>query len=132
MSLGDTIKAVVLGAWGDDIFFGMLLEALSDTTADEIYEFIRDDKSLLSLVIPDKDRIIKEAHYLDLDALLNPENILTRLISERPDIVGIILNSPKGISWLNKQLLEIREEIGKSQQAQQQTQWRKVDNGAKQ
>lgn len=120
----DRIKGMVLNGWGDDILYGFLIESLEKVTPQQVYESIRDNVPLLDTIgVSSKDRrALRDAARHLPASVLSAEGIIKELHEDRPDLVSIVINHPKGVEWLERQVQDIRK---------QNDSWQKVDTKGK-
>jgi len=103
-------KVLAFG-WGDDVAFGAAIELLERVSPDKLYQYISEGGSLIN-GISDEDwaKLRPIATKIKLD--LTTERIVEELRESRTDLLGVIINDPGGMNWLNKQVSEIRAKLG--------------------
>lgn len=89
-----------------------LNEKIKNVTPDDLIEAIKDDKSI---IIPEnikKEGIETLKRYSKLFMKfyneINTELILTWLKEDRPDLYSVIINTPNGIRWIEKEIENIK------------------------
>jgi len=109
MKLEDVGK-ILAGGFGDRVLTGMAVSLLEESTPEGCYEWIRDNHSLIEGV-PDEDwaKYREIAGSIKVD--LTRDNIISQLRKHRLDLLGVILNHPSGIDWLDQQVAEIKKRL---------------------
>ena len=116
MKWAQRLEGIALGAFGDEMVAGMLLGFLDDSTPLQTYEHIRDDMPLLDLPDSDWEEAKSLAAHVNVEAILTRDKVLEILGRERSDLASVMLNTPNGMEWLDRQLATIRERLGVSEQ----------------
>lgn len=105
------VERILLGGFGEEILTGFFIGMLEDSGPLEVYECIRDHKSLLNLPEGEWKAARSWAKKVDVGKLLTREKVLATLSKERSDIASVFLNSPKGIEWIDWHIAELREKL---------------------
>lgn len=110
------IKGIVIGGWGNDIVSGMIGNMLNGVTPDTLYAAIKTGGAVLSNINDDSwNNYNNILGSFNIANILNTEFILAILSKNRSDLVCIIINTPGGIDWLNKQLVDIKSRLSSNQ-----------------
>lgn len=102
---------IFLWGFGEEIATGFFLGMLEPYGPLEVYGAIRDHKNLLELSEEEWKAARRWAKKVDIVKLLTREKVLATLSKERPDIASVLLNSPKGIEWLDWHITELRSSL---------------------
>ena len=111
MKWAKRLEGVVLGGFGNEMLEGFVLGLLEDSTPIQTYEYIRDDTPLLDLPESEWEDARRLAAHVDVEGLLSRDRVLETLRKERSDLVSVILNHPKGLEWLDRQLASVLERL---------------------
>lgn len=111
MSIADAIEAVVLTGWGGDLLVGTLIGFLDGSTPHDAYIYIKENRSLVS----DgdewrrcRDLVRSRPHLLDQ---LTTDRVMRGMSKYRPDIASVIINHPDGLSWVERQVVEVKRRL---------------------
>jgi len=109
----ESIGKVAAAGWGDKVLMGFLLGLLDRITPQRVYEYIQDDKALLYWASESQWQ-----HFRRMAKAAKVENITTEQIIEelrehRPDLLGLIINHPRGMEWFNNQIAELKKKLEK-------------------
>lgn len=109
----ERIGKFVTAAWGDRVAIGIFMRLWDDVTPTRAYEYISQDLKL-GYWASDSDwekyrRMAKSANIDDITR----ERVIAELEKQRPDILRvIIMNQPESLTWLDKQIAEMKEKLG--------------------
>ena len=108
----EAIGKILAGGFGEGIAAGVFIGFLDGVTPERVYEYIRDNLEL-GYWVSEKDwqkakRLVKQANIGDITR----EKIVSELRKHRADILGVILNDPKGMDWLDKQVSQMKQKLG--------------------
>ncbi len=105
------LGGVLAFGYGDRILKGFIPQYLGGISLDGCYEYITTDRDLLASV--------EERHWTVLKKVakaarikLTTEEVVAELRKSRPDVLAIILNTPNGREWLDKQVTNCRQKLG--------------------
>lgn len=107
----ESIGKALAGGFGDRVLIGMLMGFLDNVTQARAYEYIRDGLKL-GYWASDSDwrkfrRMAKGANI----GSLTSQDVIKELQKHRVDILGVILNHPKGREWLDNQIANMKEKL---------------------
>ena len=107
----EMIGKILSFGFGDKVLKGVILGLLNGVTPTRAYEYIETNKQL-GYWASDNDwrkfkRMAKGANAGDITS----EDIIKELRKSRPEILGIIINHPKGRGWLDEQIAEIKRKL---------------------
>ncbi len=107
----ESIGKVILGGFGDRIVVGFLLGIFEKITPDQIYAYIKEDKFLFHWATENQwDAFRKRAKQVNFDAI-TIERVIAELEKRRLDLLGVILNHPNGMLWLQRQVDEVKQKL---------------------
>lgn len=103
-------RTLALG-FGDRVLVGILLGLLDNVSPMRLYEYLRDDLKL-GYWISEKDwrkykRLAKQANIGNITR----EDVINELREYRPDLLGVLLNHPQGLTWLDSQIAEMKRKL---------------------
>lgn len=97
--------------FGDRVLIGVIIGFLSNVTPFRACEYIQDDIELGYWLSDDNWRRYKQmAKGIKVDDI-TVNDIIEGLRKHRSDVLGVILNHPNGLSWLNKQVDLLKEKL---------------------
>jgi hypothetical protein len=100
------------GAFGPRFAIGGLIALMDDITPFQCYEFIRDNKDLFpDMTEEDWQKVrdfMEKAHLEDIDV----EQVRKQFQRKRPDLLSVIVNDPRGETWLNNQIGRLKSKLG--------------------
>lgn len=106
------IGKMLTAGYGDRVLIGILMGLWDNVSPDRAYEYIRDDLKLGQWIAEEDWRkyrkLAKDANIGDITT----ERVITELRNRHPDILGVIINNPKGREWLDRQITEIKGKLG--------------------
>lgn len=112
----DNWGGILVGAVGDKVLAGIILEMVSDVTPGDAYQAIISNQTISQVSDADWQKykgFAKKARLsqMDWDKLLGTVNKQIR--KRRPDLYGIIDNMQdnRGWIWLNTQIAGIRDKL---------------------
>lgn len=110
MKLESFGKILSMG-FGDKVLTGLIVGILENVTPDRCCEYI-DNNTELGHWMSDSEwerfrRMAKGANVRNIAS----EDIINDLRKHRADILGVIVNHPKGREWLNTQLDMMRKKL---------------------
>lgn len=88
-----------------------LFSVIESKTPDELYTYMLKDEVLWDQAndeIQAMARTLAQKFSGKVDAMLDQAYVMERLRVKRPELWAIIVNSPNGLDWLNKQLASLR------------------------
>lgn len=107
----EKVGKVLTSGWGDRVAIGILIGALDKTTPHRCYEHIKDDISVLSWVPDDKwGKYSSAARRINFDSI-DIDRVVSELRKYRPDLLGVIINHPDGLKWLQAQIDTMKEKL---------------------
>lgn len=109
MKLED-IGMVLASGFGDRVLVGMAVGLLENSTPEGCYEWIRDNRSLIEDV-PDEDWASYREIAKNINVDLTRDDFISSLRKHRLDLLGVILNHPSGLDWLDRQIAEIKKKL---------------------
>lgn len=102
---------ILAAGFGDGIVVGFLMGLLDDTTPDDCYDFISQDKPLFPEVSDeDWQKYGKLAKKVNLDHV-DTARIIDEFRKYRPDLLSVICNTPNGYNWLDEQVLVLKARL---------------------
>jgi hypothetical protein len=116
--IGATIEkwgGIAVAAFGDKILVGVVMEMLSEVKPSDILDCISHNKTIAMIAESDWKKYAGFAEkaqlkYIDMEKFLA---LLHRQIKRhRPDLFGMIDNTPEGWVWLNSQITAIKSKLG--------------------
>ena len=110
MNLEDFGKLLTSG-FGDRLLIGLAIGLLKKATPEECYELIRDNRSLFEGV-SDEDWAGYREVAKDIKVEVTSESVISQLRKRRVDLLGVILNHPSGMDWLDRQIAELKKKMG--------------------
>lgn len=107
----ETIGKILAAGFGDRVLAGIFMGLIEDVTPAIAYEYIRDDTKLGHWVSEEDwqkyRRLAKQANIGNITG----DDIIRELGKHRLDILGVIINHPKGREWLDRQVTEIKKKL---------------------
>lgn len=92
---------------------GFLIGLLRDVTPDQCRDYINNNIPLFMNVSEDDWASVRElAQKINTDTLLKRDVIAKAFARRRSDLLGVILNHPNGLTWLDQQIAQARMELG--------------------
>lgn len=110
MGWEEWIGKIAVGGWGEDALRGFIPAYLGRISLDKCYEYILTDRSLFHGVNENTWRTLRKIAS-SLKVNLTLEMVIKELQENRPDVLGVILNTPGGREWLSHQVDEIKEKL---------------------
>lgn len=111
----ETIGKILASGFGDRVATGILFSFIENVTPARLYEYIKEDKPL-GYWLSDGDWERYRGMVKNVDASTLGEVTWQRAVSElrkrRPELLGVIINTPGGHAWLEKQLNRFKERLG--------------------
>lgn len=108
----ETIGKILSAGFGDRIAVGIFMGLLDNVSPARAYEYIRDGIKLgywLSEGTWQKyRRMAKNANIGNITS----DDIIDELRKTRSDILSVIINTPQGREWFDKQITEIKQKLG--------------------
>lgn len=107
----ESLGKILAAGFGDRVLTGIITGALNGVTPHRCYEYIQNDMQLLNQV-SDSDlnkyrRLVKSANVGNITI----EDIMRELGKHHLDILGVIINHPKGEEWLDRQVIELKKKL---------------------
>lgn len=110
MKLEDFGKIFATG-FGDRVLVGVIVGFLDDTTPDRCYEYIQKNMQALHWASEDEwvqlRELVKNADIKDISV----DDVVNELREYRLDILGVIINHPDGMKWLQSQVDIMRKKL---------------------
>lgn len=107
----ESIGRVVLGGWGDKVVIGFLLGILDKITPEQIISYIQNDKFLFHWAAEKQWAAFRSrTKQVNFDEITRVR-VLDELRKRRLDLVGAIINHPKGPKWLDNQIAEVKKKL---------------------
>lgn len=104
-------KILTLG-FGDQVLIGMFFGFLKNVTPARCYEYIKNDMQLGHWVTDSQwEKYRKLARKANITSI-TIENIIKEMRKHRPDLLGIIINTPGGNNWLDLQIKRMKGKLG--------------------
>jgi len=102
----------ITSGWGDRGLVGLLMAVLENVNDERCYEYITKNMNLLHWA-SDKDwmryrKLAKAANIGDIDRA----RVISELKKSRCDLLGVIISTPGGLTWLDKQIAEMKKKLG--------------------
>lgn len=105
--LGKFGKSLALG-FADKIAIGMFLGFLDDVTPDDLYSYLKENKSRVSEVFaetPDEElQGFRSYAHQYFTAAPSVDALLKALQKRRTDLFSLLINHPTGKEWLKNEL----------------------------
>lgn len=107
----ETIGKILASGFGDRVAIGILLGFLDNVSPLRAYEYIQTNLKL-GYWVSDEDwqKYKKLAKQANIDEVTK-DRIIAELREHRPDILSVILNTPKGLEWLDNQISEMKRKL---------------------
>ncbi len=107
----EKVSGVMVAAFGDRVLVGILIRLLDDVKPMQAYDYIINGRSLFESV-PKSDWI----HWKELRDKFKIkeipiERVHKEILKRRPDIMGIIVNTPGGEDWFQAQVAFAKEKL---------------------
>ncbi len=110
MGFEEFIGKIAVGGWGKDVALGFIPVYLGRVSLDECHEYIVTNRSLSKGVNGSTwPALRKIARSVNIDITL--EEVITQLRANRPEVLGVILNTPGGREWLSRQVDDIKQNL---------------------
>jgi hypothetical protein len=107
----ESIGKIIAGGFGDRVAIGAAVGLLQYAKPERAYIYIRDNKRLLDAASPKQLKDMqKMAHSAPIDRI-KIEDVLERLRKKAPDVWCVITSHPKGKTWLQAQIDDIKKTI---------------------
>ena len=107
----ETFGGIFMYGFGDKVINGFIPAYLNKISLDDCYDYVENNKDLLAKV-PEKYwpklRNIARSGKINITV----EDICANLEKNRPDLLSIIINHPKGRKWLADQVASCRQKLG--------------------
>lgn len=108
----ETIGKILTAGFGDRVLIGIFMGFLDGVTPARAYEYIKDNIQLGHWVT-DSDwnkynKLVKQANISDITS----DDLIKGMRKFHPDILGVIINTPGGNEWLDRQVVEIKKRLG--------------------
>lgn len=108
----DGISGTLINAFGDRVIIGVLIRLLDDITPGKAYEAIITNKDLFENTTNDEwDRWKQKAKHFHIMEITH-ERAIAEINKRRPDLIGIIINTPGGNEWIKRQIDFAKEKLG--------------------
>lgn len=106
------IGKIISMGFGDKVLTGIIVGILESVTPDRCCEYIDNNMELGSWVSDNEwerfRRMAKGANVRDITS----KDIINDLRKHRVDILGVIVNHPKGQEWLDNQIIAMKKKLG--------------------
>lgn len=110
MGLEENIGKIAVGIGGEDFVNSFISTSLKRISLDKCHEYIITNRSLLQGVSEKTLTAIRKiASRVKINITL--EEVIKKLQTSRPDVLGVILNTPGGREWLSHQVDEIKNKL---------------------
>ena len=106
----ESVGRVISIGFGDRVLTGVLVGMLEMATPSGCYQWIMENHSLVERV-SDSDWARYAGLAKGTQIVLSRERVISELKKNRPDLLGIILNTPGGLDWLDSQLAVITKKL---------------------
>jgi len=108
----EAIGKILAGGFGNRVAVGIFMGLWDKVTPQRLYQYLKDDLKP-GYWIAEKDwqryrRLAKQANIGDITS----DDIVEELRKHHPDLLGVILNHPEGMKWLDNQITEIKKKLG--------------------
>lgn len=107
-------SGVLIGAFGDRVAFGYLFKKLKPVTPDEVCQMIRDGQPLFPMDV-DWEKWKGLLYKNGLTRHVTLERLTAEFEKRRPDLCAAVRNETTGQAWFNKQVKELRVNLGLEQ-----------------
>ena len=107
----ETLGEILTGGFGDKVLVGIAIGLIKKATPEDCYELIRDNRSLFEGV-SDEDWAGYREVAKDIKVEVTSESVISQLRKRRVDLLGVILNHPSGMDWLDRQIAELKKKMG--------------------
>lgn len=112
----EKIGGVLTSAFGDKVALGIFTAALSKSTPERTYQYIKDNLELLYWASDSQwekyRKIVRRAKIGSVAKVITAENVIEELRKHRLDLVSVIINHPDGMNWLARQIAEMKKKLG--------------------
>ncbi|MBU0778168.1 hypothetical protein KKF82_07910 [Patescibacteria group bacterium] len=107
----EAIGKIMAAGFGDKVLSGLIVGILRNVTPDRCCEYIDKDIELGHWASDNQwerfRRMAKGANVKDITS----EDIINDLRKHKPDILGVIINHPRGREWLDTQLDAVKKKL---------------------
>lgn len=108
----NNVSGVLVGAFGDKVVIGILIRLLDDVTPGMAYRSVISNLPLFNTVNEsDWQRWAKYPQKFHIREITR-DRVYKEMNKYRPDIVGIIINTPGGIDWMDRQINFAKQKLG--------------------
>lgn len=101
--------------FGPKMAIGMFISYLDGVTPEQLYEYMRDNRSRIDEVFSemsdDEVERFKALAHEYLDGPPSFDDVWKSLRKHRPDLAGLLLNHPGGVEWLEGELNKVIERL---------------------
>jgi len=110
----EAINRILSKGFGNRVLIGIVSGFFDGVTPERCYEYIKNDLQL-GYWASDSDwqkakRIAKKAKGAIGE--LTTEKIIFELRKHNSDLLGVIINTPGGMDWLDNQVTELKKKLG--------------------
>ena len=102
------VESIILGAFGDKIFAGVITGVLAPFGVSDVYDCIQRDADL---EIPTPDLPGYRALAEKMGVTVDTQMVMSAMAKCRPDIASLILNHPNGLKWLDRQVALLKGKL---------------------
>lgn len=112
MSILERAGDIIAAGFGPKAAIGFLFGYLEETTPEELYEYIKNDKMLFSATTGNGwegwRNLARKASVQDI---LTTQRITEEFRKHRADLLQVVFDQPNGRKWLDKQVATLRENL---------------------
>lgn len=111
----ETIGKVLASGFGDRVATGILFGFVENVSPARLYQYIKEDKALgYWLSDGEWEKYRKMVKNVDTSTLgeVTWQRAVSELRKRRPELLGVIINTPGGHDWLDRQLKRMKERLG--------------------
>lgn len=107
----EDVGKIAAAGWGDRVLIGVIAGLLKNISPERCYEYIRDDKALLHWATESQWRRFRRMASAANVRDITTSQVIEFLKDERPELLGVIINHPKGRGWLDNQVAELKKKL---------------------
>lgn len=113
-SVAERVGRILIGGFGDRVAIGYLFGYLEEVTPDELYSYIKDNKSLFENVSEEDWAKWRGLARTARIGEITLERILKEFRKRRFDLVSVIENCDPEQAWIEAQVSELHKKIAGS------------------
>ncbi len=106
----EKLGKILAGGFGPEVVQGLIAGYFEKIPAEKCRQYIRDNKSLTENVTEKQWELL---HKTSRAAKINVcyEEVVRQIKANRPDVLGILMTTDGGITWLRRQVEEVKQKL---------------------